>query len=252
MQTHLAPSHLDSLPGASEASGHAGRGMAQYFLLGDLLKLLPGSVFEQHTHPAAVLDLATGPGTSVWGWWSTGADGEASVPCLLWAGELGWSATTVEPDLFDTDGYERSFWSHRIKLLDLAIANAIGPFPTLEELQYRVAEDAALDVGCRSAAVTGSLLWGIAQQQRAQARVAAGVTMSGFPAIAARGAVGEDLEALRLSPDRAKVRLEDGGLAGLRRAMEEVRHEPTRRMRLLHGWKQVIPRRPRTLERQSA
>lgn len=252
MQTHPAPRHADVRATGQVDLGRAEGRQTQYLLLSGLLMMLPGVAFERHPHPAMVLDLATGPRTSVWGWWSEPIDGEPPVPCLLWAGDLGWSATTVEPDIFDTDGYERSFWSHRIKLLDLAIANATGPFPTLEELGRRVSEDLDLDLGDRAAALAGALLWGIVQQQAARARLGDVAGELTVPPVVIRGTVDDALDREHLGPDRVKVRLErtDAGLDGLLRAVHQVRPEPSLRARLLHGhtgW-----RRLGTGDRQSA
>ena len=113
------------------------RKRAQYLQLSECLKRASGQDFERHRHPAVVVDRMTGPEVRVWGWWA----GDGDVPCLLWAGGLGWSAAMVLPDEFDSEGYERAFWSHRIKLLDLALANALGPATTLEDLELQVAGD---------------------------------------------------------------------------------------------------------------
>jgi len=233
MQTHPAPRRTNPLPTRSSAA-YAGRRQAQYLLLSDLLMLVPGSEFERHPHPATVLDLATGPRTSVWGWWSEPLDAAAAVPCLLWAGDLGWSATTVEPDVFDTQGYECSVWSHRIKLLDLAVANATGPFRTLDELRRRVSDDIDPALGDRSAALAGALLWGISQQQAARSRLGDVAGVPAIPAAALRGAVDDTLDRQHLGPERVKVRLEcpGTGLQGLVRAIDQVRPGAARRIRL--------------------
>jgi hypothetical protein len=243
METYPAPRHTP--PPRSIPSYAEGR-KAQYLLLSGLLMLVPGAAFERHPHPATVLDLATGPRTSVWGWWSEPLEGGAPVPCLLWAGELGWSATTVEPDVFDTEGYECSFWSHRIKLLDLAVANATGPLPTLDELRQRVSADVDPDLGERSAAMAGALLWGILQQQAARTRLGDVVGDRSVPPTMIRGAVDDTLDRGHLGPDRVKVRLEqtDAGLAGLLRAVNQVRPEQGRMTRWLPGhtpWRRSEP-----------
>jgi hypothetical protein len=251
MHTHPAPRTTPPLPTGS-ITAYAEARTAQYLLLSDLLMLVPGVTFARHPHPAAVLDLATGPRTSVWGWWSEPFDGEPPVPCLLWVGELGWSVTTVEPDVFDTEGYECSFWSHRIKLLDLAIANATGPLPTLDALRRRVSDDLDPRLGERAAALGGALLWGILQQQAAQTRLGEVVGDPGTPAPATRGVVNgivkgtvdDALDQEQLGPDRVKLRLEraDAGLDGLVRAVDQVRTGPGLRARLLRGhagWRRV-------------
>lgn len=142
------------------------RKLAQYLTLSEGLKRLPGSEFEKHRHPAVVLDRATGPDVRVWGWWS---GGDTELPCLLWTDDQGWSATVVEPDAFDSEGYERVFWSHRIKLLDLALANAIGPCKKLADLELRVAGDTSYGLDAAWADPHGALLWGIVQLRAARA-----------------------------------------------------------------------------------
>jgi hypothetical protein len=250
MQTHPAPRRTEPAPGSVAADSERRR--EQYLLLSGLLMLVPGASFEQHPHPATILDRATGPRTSVWGWWSEPLDGGARVPCLLWAGDLGWSATTVEPDVFDTEGYECPFWTHRIKLLDLAIANATGPFPTLEALRRRVTDDLDLDLGELAALLGGALLWGIVQQQAARTRLGDVVAEPVFPPALVRGAVDDVLDTELLGPDRLKVRLErtDAGLDGLLRAVDQVRTGPSLRARLLHG--QASWRRAGAGHKQSA
>jgi hypothetical protein len=250
MQTHPAARHADSRPAGSTASD-AERHKAQYLLLSGLLMLVPGAAFEQHPHPATILDLATGPRTSVWGWWSEPLADGAAVPCLLWAGELGWGATTVEADVFDSAGYERPFWSHRIKLLDLAIANAAGPLPTLEALRQRVSDDIDPHLGERAVALDGALLWGILQQQAARTRLGAVTGDPGVPTAAVRGAVDDTLDQEHLGPDRVKIRLEraDAGLDGLLRAVDDVRPRPGHRIRLPGH---ALWRRPGTRVQQSA
>jgi hypothetical protein len=137
----------------------------QYLWFSDALKRLPGQAFENHHHPAVVLDRVSGPSTRVWGWWT---QGDPALPCLLWCGEQGWSATVVEPDALDTKGYERVFWSHRIKLLDLALANALGPCRSLEELEMYAAADASFGLGTPGSTVKASMLWGILQLRSAR------------------------------------------------------------------------------------
>ena len=175
---------------------------AQYLALSEGLKQLPGSEFEKYRHPAVVLDLATGPDVRVWGWW-TGGDSE--LPCLLWTGELGWSATVVEPDMFDSEGYERVFWSHRIKLLDLALANAVGPCKTLKALELRVAGDPGYGLDASFKQPNRGLLSGIIQLRAARAH-RAGVTRGGADvrpmplATGMRGGMDEELARFGLVP----------------------------------------------------
>jgi hypothetical protein len=141
-------------------------GPDEYLCLSDGLKQLRGMDFENHGHPAVVLDRATPASTHVWGWW---AAADPKIPCLLWASERGWSATIVEPGALDSEGYERVFWSHRINLLDLALANAIGPFPTLEDLEHNVAANGSFGSGSWAMQLTSAVLWGILQLRAAHA-----------------------------------------------------------------------------------
>jgi hypothetical protein len=206
------------------------RDRSQYLLLSEQLKRLPGSTFEAHHHPAVVLDLATGPGTQVWGWWTDEIGGDPARPCLLWAAELGWSATVVEPDMFDSEGYERAFWSHRIKLLDLALANALGPCPSLEDLELQVVSDETLGADSRARELRDSLLWGILELESARTcRSDATFASAAGPgqAYGVRGSVDEELVAGVLSPSFAKPGLDDveagrRGLAALMQAVAEV------------------------------
>jgi hypothetical protein len=182
----------------------------QYLNLTESLKRLPGTDFERHRHPAVLLDRATGPDFRVWGWWS-GVDRE--LPCLLWAGELGWSATVVEPDGFDSEGYERVFWAHRVKLLDLALANAVGPCRTLEDLELRVASHTSDTAGISWSVPRRALLWGILQLRAARAHRASIVGTGGGrrrPLSAVSGAAGsvdEELVRYGLVPSLAKSRM---------------------------------------------
>ena len=222
-------------------------GQAQYLLLSEQLKQLAGSRFETLHHPAVVLDLATGSSTRVWGWWTDESDGHPALPCLLWAGELGWSATVVEPDVFDSEGYERAFWSHRIKLLDLALANALGPYPTLEQLELHVADE-SLGADSWHVELRGALLWGILEQVAAGARddriaVSAIRPWSGNDL---RGTVDEELVVHGLAPMSAKARLDDAepgrpGLAALMRAVAEVPRGRRRHLWSLPAWKPGLP-----------
>jgi hypothetical protein len=216
-RTLLHPSHT--------VLSYAERRRTEYLVLSGLLTVVPAGTCARHRHPAHVLDLATGPRTSVWGWWAEPVGGESPVPCLLWAGELGWSAAAVEADTLDGRGYATSSWSQRATLLDLALANATGPFRTVDQLCQRVSDDVHPDLGDRSAAVAGALLWGILQQQAARTRLGHVATGSRVPRVAVRGVVDDALDRGHLSPDRVKVRLErpDVGLDGLLRAVEEVR-----------------------------
>jgi hypothetical protein len=233
-------------------------GRAQYLLLSGALMRLPGRTFEVHGHPAVVLDIATGPRTRVWGWWAPETAERPAVPCLLWAGELGWSATAVEPDMFDSEGWERAFWSHRIKLLDLALAGALGPFPTLEDLQLQVTAEADAGPGYRAEEVTGALLWGILRLRAARARqseVAVGARPRLLPPfVVAQGMVDEELSGHDLGPDVVKTRVEGGdrGLAALLQAVNDVPAEPRRQGWSLHGWRPALPRLHRSGSRQTA
>jgi hypothetical protein len=214
---------------------------AQYLCLSASLRKLPGRKFETHSHPAVVLDHATGPATRVWGWWTTG---RPALPCLLWSGELGWSATVVEPDVFDTEGYERAFWCHRIKLLDLALANALGPCPTLEQLELQVAAEASFGAGSRASELTESMLWGILQLRAARAgghgSVPARAPVLG-PGTGMRAAVDDELVRRGLSPAFAKTKARirhpkprDGGLAALVQALSKSTGEARRHVWGLH------------------
>jgi len=179
-------------------------GPSEYLALSDCLKQLPGADFETHGHPAVVLDRATPDSTRVWGWW---AQAEPPVPCMLWASDRGWSATVVEPGAFDSEGYERAFWSHRINLLDLALANAIGPFPTLDRLELNVAVDSSFGAGAWAVQLTSSVLWGVHQLRDAHAggrASAAGASRPGMPITAARCAVDPELALHALVPTLAK------------------------------------------------
>lgn len=142
---------------------------AQYLAISDALKELSGSAFESHGHPAVLLDRVTGTSTLVWGWWTEEAP---QLPCLLWFREPGWSAAVVRADMFDGEGYEREFWAHRIRLLDFALANALGPFPALEDLELEVTTAAGFGLGTRDAETKRALHWGIRHLRAACARTA--------------------------------------------------------------------------------
>lgn len=142
-----------------------------YRALIDCLKRLRGADFEDHGHPAVLLDRATPASTLVWGWWATEspAPSAPATPCLLWADQHGWSATVIEPGELDGAGYERAFWSHRVNLLDLALANAIGPFPTLEQLEAAVAAESSFGAGAWALQLAAAVLWGVRQLKAARA-----------------------------------------------------------------------------------
>ena len=163
---------MSSIPGPrpSQPAGAPDRASdraAEYLHLSDALKQLRGVDFETHDHPAVALDRATSPATRVWGWW---AEAPQPVPCVLWAGERGWSATVVEAGEMDGAGYDRAFWSHRIGLIDLALANALGPFPTLEELELNVAAEGSFGFGTWAVRLRSAVLWGILQLRAARAQ----------------------------------------------------------------------------------
>lgn len=184
----------------------AARKHAQYLMMSDRLKRLAGEEFERHQHPAIILDRASGPGVRVWGWWTVAGD----LPCVLWAGDLGWSATAVGPDTFDSEGYERAFWSHRIKLLDLALANALGPARTLEDLELQVASDTSYGLDLTWTGVKGALLWGILQLRAARAQrrqiVRGGAAVRPMITPEFCGVTDDDLVQHGLAPTLAKAR----------------------------------------------
>jgi hypothetical protein len=222
-------------------------GLAQYLLLSEQHKQLPGSSFENHHHPAVVLDLATGPTVRVWGWWTDETDGHPALPCLLWAGELGWSATVVEPDVFDSQGYERAFWSHRIKLLDLALANALCPCRTLEQLELHLADE-SLGADSWAPGLRGALVWGVLQLGAARALHEGGAAPATGPwrADEVRGTVDEELVAHGLGPMSAKAGLAGAvsgplGLAALMEAVAEVPRSRRRHLWSLPAWKPGLP-----------
>lgn len=197
--------------------------LEEYLALSGRLKLLRGVDFEMHAHPAVVLDRATAPGTLVWGWW---ADVEPKLPCLLWAGERGWSATVVEAGALDTEGYERAFWSHRITLLDLALANAVGPFPTLEQLELSIAAHGSFGFGRREALIREAVLWGVGQVHAVQARRHRGRDVEPV-AEEAPASVDEELTRHGLAPTYVKTRrsaqrAQEAGLEALLRAVHRT------------------------------
>ena len=166
------PGPRPSLPGGApeRTADRAADRAAEYLHLSDALKQLRGVDFETHDHPAVALDGATPPATRVWGWWADAQPVQRPLPCMLWASERGWSATVVEPGELDGAGYERAFWSHRIGLIDLCLANALGPFPTLEELELNVAAEGSFGFGTWAAQIRSAVLWGILQLRAARAQ----------------------------------------------------------------------------------
>lgn len=220
-----APAPLPRLRAVAPVAEIASGAVAEYLALSDRLKHLRGSEFETHGHPAVVLDRATSPTTRVWGWW---ADAETPVPCVLWASERGWSVTAVEAGDLDSEGYERAFWVHRVALLDLALANAVGPFPTLEELELNVAADGSFGFGSWGEELRAAVLWGVRQLRVARAR---GRRARGDEAPAqisgARCSVDQELVRFGLVPNLAKSRREvanaqEAGLEALLRAVRRA------------------------------
>lgn len=204
---------------------------AEFLAISDALKRCRGEEFEDHGHPAVMLDRATGPSTRVWGWWSGGS---RPLPCLLWSGERGWCATVVEPDDIDGPGYDVPFWSHRIKQIDLALANALGPFRSLTMLELYTAADTTLALGPFGQVVKDALLWGIVQLRAARTHVDVHAVPATPPSKAAilggGGFVDEELAVHALVPTLAKPRtfglrnsFKDPGIAALVRALTEVR-----------------------------
>lgn len=182
---------------------------AEFLRLSDALKQCRGTEFESHTHPGVVFDRATGASVRVWAWWSRG---EPAIPCLLWCSEPGWSATVVEPDNLGSPGYELGFWSHRIKLLDLALANGLGPYPTLGELELQVSVDGVFGEGPDGSRLQDAMLWGIRQLRAARSQSTS--TAAGCPTLVAAGGQGggvvdEELVRHGLVPSLAKPRVKD-------------------------------------------
>jgi hypothetical protein len=179
-------------------------GQTQYLLFSEALKDVPGRQYEQHRHPAVILDRATGPGTQVWGWWTRS---RPARPCLLWSAARGWGATAVAPEVVGADGYERAFWSHRSNLLDLALARALGPYPTLQELELQV-PSAGLGLGRDGGELLVGLLWGVRLLRAAHSidRGAEYRPWRTFPWDAGiEGEVDEELARHALIPTLAKV-----------------------------------------------
>lgn len=181
---------------------------AQYLALSAALSEFTGRAFEEHRHPAVLLDRATGASTRVWGWW---AQTDPPLPCLLWSGEHGWSAAVVEPDDLDSEGYERDFWAHRIKLLDIALANALGPYPSLEDLELRVNAAASFGAGHHDDLVRRAMRWGILQLRAARARFGASLHDADRLGPAGDGSVDEELARHALLPTLSKPRATRAG-----------------------------------------
>ena len=180
----------------------------EFLMLSDALKECKGRDFESHHHPAVVFDRATGPAVRVWGWWT---EDDPAVPCLLWCGERGWSTTMVEPDELGSPGYELAFWSHRIRLLELALANCLGPCPTLGELELQVAADERVVHRLDGSRMNESLLWGIRQLRFARSQRIRRTTDSPIPfgKQLLGGMVDEELRHHGLVPSLAKPRVLD-------------------------------------------
>jgi hypothetical protein len=199
--------------------------VAEYLTLSDRLKQLRGTEFEMHGHPAVVLDRATSPTTRVWGWW---ADAETPVPCVLWASERGWSVTAVEAGELDSEGYERAFWAHRVALLDLALATALGPFPTLEELELNVAADGSFGFGSWGEELRAAVLWGVRQLRVARARGHRGRRDEALAQVSgARCSVDQELVRFGLVPTLTKscrevASAQEAGLEALLRAVRRA------------------------------
>jgi len=201
---------------------------SELVMLSDALKQLRGWEFESHAHPAVVLDRATGPSVRVWGWWTVGAPAR---PCVLWCGQRGWSVAVVEPDVFDSQGYELALWAHRIKLLDLALANAVGPHRRLAELELHVASEPSFGVGPHASSVRDAVLWGILQLRAALARRPdQAVAERQAPASESTrgGVVDEELARHGLVPTLAKARIrhrkhKDAAVDALVRALTNLR-----------------------------
>jgi hypothetical protein len=177
---------------------------SQYLLLSEALKDVPGRQFERHRHPAVILDRATGPGTQVWGWWTSGSPAR---PCLLWSTGRGWGATVVEPAVVGAQGYERGFWLHRLTLLDRALARALGPCSTLHELELQV-PSAGFGPDVDGGELSGSVLWGVRLLRAAHGidRDAESGPGPTAPRVAGtEGAVDEELARHALVPTLAKA-----------------------------------------------
>lgn len=202
----------------------------EFLALSDALKRRRGEEFEEHPHPAVLLDRATGTAAQVWGWWASTTGPQ--VPCLLWCTKRGWSTTAVEPDEIDAPGYELAHWSHRIKLLDLALANAHGPYNSLSKLELHVAADSTLPLGQHGPAIREGMLWGIVQLRAAYAQTRRSMPKGlGLAPAAPTDRLDADLAHHALVPTlpkktpQAKRRAshKDPGLDALVQALAEVR-----------------------------
>jgi len=141
----------------------------------------------------------------------------------------------VEPDGIDAPGYEMRYWSHRVKLLDLALANAFGPCPTLATLELHVAADTTPPVlDPQGFYIREALLWGIIQLRAARAQVPRpGAPVGSMIKVGATfraGVVDDELTKHALVPTLPKRRkkgprdkYKDPALANLVRALSRVR-----------------------------
>ena len=205
---------------------------AEFLSLGDDLKRCRGQEYEDHDHPAVLMDRATNPSVRVWGWW---ADTEPRLPCILWSSERGWSATVVEPDGIDAPGYELAYWSHRVKLLDLALANALGPFRTLTSLELHVAGDTTPPIlDPHAFHLREALLWGIVQLRAARVQEpypgVAEVSLATVRGPVGAGRIDDELTKHALAPTIAKRRKstrwdthKDPAVGALVRALSRLR-----------------------------
>lgn len=210
---------------------------SEFLTLSDALKHRRGDEFETHDHPAVIFDRATGPTVRVWGWWTRTTP---RVPCLLWSSERGWSATAVEPTEIDGPGYELPHWSHRIRLLDTALANSVGPHLTLALLELYIASDSTLPLGPLGAPIPEALQWGIAGLRSARAHPhnlhAVGTTLATSGPNTPAGTVDAELVRHALVPTLAKPiqgkatsktrKQKDAGLGALVDALAQTRRQP--------------------------
>lgn len=178
-------------------AGSMTRIQGEYLSISDAMKRCRGEEFEQYDHPAVLLDRVTDDSVRVWGWWTKT---DPALPCLLWSGPRGWSITVVEPDEIGAPGYELAHWSHRVKLLDLAFANALGPHRTLDLLELYVAADTTLALGPDGPGIREALIWGMVQLRAARAQTGGRIEGS------VSGAVDDELAQHELSPTFAKPR----------------------------------------------
>lgn len=218
----LGPPRSPALRAVQPGELGVSRTVQEYVAVSERLKHLRGADFETHGHPAVILDRATSPATQVWGWW---AESEPRLPCLLWAGERGWSITVVEPGALDSEGYERAFWAHRIHLLDLALANAMGPFHTLDELELAVSTESSFGLGCWGVEIRSAVRWGVRQLKTARARGRrTGMGPDPAGAAAAHASVDQELTRCGLVPTLPKngcavESAQEAGLEALLRAV---------------------------------